>query len=318
MAASKSRNSFSKDFFGKNSILKETFWQSRRELQSSIAAVNGKPAGEQAASSTSAPTATSTPAEDDVLPHRRRKRAKELAAQQHQSQYQSQEQDQQQQGAEAYTIPLDASAQLADRAAAQTSFKRLFFTYLSLSKPRLSFLVVLTATATYSLYPVPQLLSAAATSTPSLSALTLLFLTTGTALCSASANAFNMLMEPKFDAQMTRTRNRPLVRKLISTRGATVFAVACGVVGTAADVVAEFKAGGYDPEGYTLYTYAAIQAFADAARKAGSTDPEAVAKALKEGNYETVLGSIAFNEKGDVKNPDYVMYIWKDGQYGEL
>jgi protoheme IX farnesyltransferase len=43
-----------------------------------------------------------------------------------------------------------------------------------------------------------------------------------------------MLMEPKFDAQMTRTRNRPLVRKLISPRGATVFAVACGVVGTAA------------------------------------------------------------------------------------
>ena len=86
----------------------------------------------------------------------------------------------------------------------------------------------------------------------------------------------------------------------------------------AADVVAEFKAAGYDPEGYTLYTYAAIQAFADAAKKAGSTDPEAVAKALKEGNYETVLGSIAFNDKGDVKNPEYVMYVWKDGQYGEL
>jgi protoheme IX farnesyltransferase len=241
VAASKSRNSFGKDFFGKdffgkNSILKETFWQSRRELQSSIAAVNGKAAGEQAVSSPCTPTPPSTPAEDDVLPHRRRKRAKELAAQQQQSQSQSheQEQDQQRQGTEAYPIPLDASAQLADRAASQTSFKRLFFTYLSLSKPRLSFLVVLTATATYSLYPVPQLLSAAATSTPSLSALTLLFLTTGTALCSASANAFNMLMEPKFDAQMTRTRNRPLVRKLISTRGATFFAVACGVVGTAA------------------------------------------------------------------------------------
>ena len=52
----------------------------------------------------------------------------------------------------------------------------------------------------------------------------------------------------------------------------------------AADVVAEFKASGYDPEGYTLYTYAAVQAFADAAAKAGSTDPEAVAKALKEGS----------------------------------
>ena len=87
---------------------------------------------------------------------------------------------------------------------------------------------------------------------------------------------------------------------------------------TAADVVAKFKAESYEPEGYTLYTYAAIQAYADAAAKAGSTDPEAVAKALGEGSYETVLGALAFNEKGDVKNPEYVMYVWKDGQYGEL
>lgn len=41
-------------------------------------------------------------------------------------------------------------------------------------------------------------------------------------------------MEPKYDAQMSRTRNRPLVRKLISMRGATVFAVACGVAGVGA------------------------------------------------------------------------------------
>ena len=87
---------------------------------------------------------------------------------------------------------------------------------------------------------------------------------------------------------------------------------------TAADVVAKFKAENYEPEGYTLYTYAAIQAYADAAAKAGSTDPEAVAKALGEGSYETVLGTLAFNDKGDVENPEYVMYVWKDGQYGEL
>ena len=86
----------------------------------------------------------------------------------------------------------------------------------------------------------------------------------------------------------------------------------------AAEVVERFKADGYDPEGYTLYTYAAIQAFADAAAKAGSTDPEAVAQALRENTFDTVLGTLAFDEKGDVKNPEYVMYVWKDGQYGEL
>jgi branched-chain amino acid transport system substrate-binding protein len=83
-------------------------------------------------------------------------------------------------------------------------------------------------------------------------------------------------------------------------------------------VVAEFKATGYDPEGYTLYTYAAIQAYVDAAKKAGSTDPEAVAAKLREGSYDTVLGPIAFNEKGDVKEPKYVMYQWHEGQYSEL
>ena len=86
----------------------------------------------------------------------------------------------------------------------------------------------------------------------------------------------------------------------------------------AADVVAKFKEAGYDPEGYTLYTYAAIQAYVDAAKKAGSTDPEAVAAKLREGSYDTVLGPIAFNEKGDVKDPKYVMYSWHDGNYSEL
>lgn len=230
----KSRKSFSKDFFGKNSILNDSFWQSRRELQSSIAAVkaNGSqpaPSHDATPTTTTTTSTTSTPTADDVLPHRRRKLAKQLAAQQTQTPQSPTPED-----PSAYPIPLDASARLADRAASQTSLKRLFFTYLSLSKPRLSFLVVLTATATYSLYPVPQLLSVAATSTPSLSALTLLFLTTGTALCSASANSLNMLMEPKFDAQMSRTRNRPLVRGLISPRGALVFALLTGTIGTAA------------------------------------------------------------------------------------
>jgi len=136
----------------------------------------------------------------------------------------------------AYPIPHDASSKLAHISSSlpQQSLKRMMTTYLSLSKPRLSFLVVLSATAAYSLYPVPGLLAPAATATPSLSTLTLFFLTSGTALCSASANAFNMIMEPAHDAKMSRTRNRPLVRKLISPRGAIIFAVACGVLGTGA------------------------------------------------------------------------------------
>lgn len=106
-------------------------------------------------------------------------------------------------------------------------------TFLSLSKPRLTVLVVLTAMVPYALYPVPEMLSPLTTETPSLSPLTLLFLTTGTALCSASANTLNMLYEPATDAKMSRTRNRPLVRRLLSTRAAVAFAVAAGALGTA-------------------------------------------------------------------------------------
>jgi len=136
-------------------------------------------------------------------------------------------------------LPLDASAQLASAAARHpaSSLRRTLSAMLSLSKPRLTVLVVLSAMVPYALYPVPSFLSSSAldpTLAPSLSPLTLLFLTAGTTLCSASANALNMLYEPDTDAKMTRTRTRPLVRRLLSTRAAVLFAVSCGVAGTAA------------------------------------------------------------------------------------
>ena len=131
------------------------------------------------------------------------------------------------------TMPLDASSQLSaiSTTLPATSLRRRFTTYLALSKPRLSFLMVLTTATAYSLYPVPAVLLSSTTIAPSLSALTLVFLTAGTGLCSASANALNMLMEPQHDAKMSRTRNRPLVRGLITKKGAFAFATTAGVLG---------------------------------------------------------------------------------------
>ena len=83
----------------------------------------------------------------------------------------------------------------------------------------------------------------------------------------------------------------------------------------AAPVVKKFRATGYEPEGYTLYTYAAIQAWANAANAAGSTDTGKVINALRSGQYETVLGKIGFDKVGDVTAPGYVWYEWKDGTY---
>jgi branched-chain amino acid transport system substrate-binding protein len=88
---------------------------------------------------------------------------------------------------------------------------------------------------------------------------------------------------------------------------------------TAADVVKEFKDQKVDPEGYVLYTYAAIQVWADAAKKVGSTDPKKVAAALKAtGNWPSVLGSISFDKKGDTTGGGYVFYLWKNGSYAQM
>lgn len=91
--------------------------------------------------------------------------------------------------------------------------------YTQLSKSRLTFLVVLTSMAGVAISPLPA-------SVP-----TLLATAVGTALCSASANTLNQLQEVPFDAQMVRTRMRPLVRKAIGSLHTTGFAVATGTLG---------------------------------------------------------------------------------------
>ncbi len=87
---------------------------------------------------------------------------------------------------------------------------------------------------------------------------------------------------------------------------------------TAKEVVEKFKAQGYDPEGYTLYTYAAFQVWAQAVEKAGTTDAAKVAELIHGHVYPTVLGHLSFDENGDIKNPAYVWYQWSKGQYKEV
>ncbi|MEO9336382.1 branched-chain amino acid ABC transporter substrate-binding protein [Mesorhizobium sp. SB112] len=86
----------------------------------------------------------------------------------------------------------------------------------------------------------------------------------------------------------------------------------------AKDVVEKFRAAGFEPEAYTLYSYASMQVIAQAAAAAGSNDPEAVAAAIKEkGPFKTVLGDLSFDEKGDRTDADYVVYEWRKGDDGK-
>src|SRR3954464_13663453 len=79
---------------------------------------------------------------------------------------------------------------------------------------------------------------------------------------------------------------------------------------TAKAIVEKFKAKGIDPEGYTLYPYAAMQVWAAAAGKAKTTDPKKVMETIKAGEWDTVLGKLSFDAKGDIKVIDYVVYKW--------
>ncbi len=86
----------------------------------------------------------------------------------------------------------------------------------------------------------------------------------------------------------------------------------------AAAAVKEFRDAGFEPEAYTLYSYAAVQILVDAATKAGSNDPMKVAEAAKaSGPFTTVIGDIGFDSKGDITRPDYTMYTWQKGADGK-
>ncbi len=86
----------------------------------------------------------------------------------------------------------------------------------------------------------------------------------------------------------------------------------------AADVVKRFKAKNIDPEGYVLYTYAAIQAWAQAATAAKSEETKAVSAELAKGKFKTVIGDFSFDKKGDPTLPPYTIYEWKSGKYEQL
>lgn len=85
----------------------------------------------------------------------------------------------------------------------------------------------------------------------------------------------------------------------------------------AADVVAKLLARGIDPEAYTLYSYAAVQIIQLAAEAAKSVDPQTVAAAIHSGQtFDTVVGKLAYDAKGDVTHPGYVVYEWSKSADG--
>lgn len=77
-------------------------------------------------------------------------------------------------------------------------------------------------------------------------------------------------------------------------------------------VIEQFKAKKFEPEAYTLYSYAVVEIYKQAAEAVKSTDPKKMAEYIKSGaNFKTVIGDMKYDKKGDITRPDYVMYEWK-------
>ena len=81
-----------------------------------------------------------------------------------------------------------------------------------------------------------------------------------------------------------------------------------------AALVKKFRDAKYEPAGYTLFTYAAVKVWAEAATKAKSIEAAKVAAALRAGTFDSAVGPLTYDQKGDIKNPVYDIYIWKDGK----
>jgi branched-chain amino acid transport system substrate-binding protein len=88
--------------------------------------------------------------------------------------------------------------------------------------------------------------------------------------------------------------------------------------GQAAPVVARFRESGYEPEGITLYAYGAVQVWAQAAEKAGSLELPAMIASLRQHQFDTVVGPIGFDEKGDLAAPNLIWYVCRGGTYMPL
>lgn len=88
----------------------------------------------------------------------------------------------------------------------------------------------------------------------------------------------------------------------------------------AAAIVARFRdVRKFDPQAYTLYSYAGVQIFQQAAIATNSLDPRKIAEYMRSGAvFKTVIGDISYDKKGDITRADYVTYTWRRDNDGKI
>jgi branched-chain amino acid transport system substrate-binding protein len=84
---------------------------------------------------------------------------------------------------------------------------------------------------------------------------------------------------------------------------------------SAKKVVESMRHSGFEPEGYTLLSYAAVQVWALAANKAGTVDAAKVAQTLRSQTWDTVIGPLSFDSKGDLVQQHFTWLVFKNGKF---
>ena len=105
--------------------------------------------------------------------------------------------------------------------------------------------------------------------------------------------------------------------------GQVVCAEAGGVEGEAKKSMDDFKVAfkkkfGVDVQLYAPYVYDALNTMVAAMVKAGSAEPAKYLPELGKITYQGVTGTVAFDNKGDIKNGALTLYTYKDGKREQI
>lgn len=100
----------------------------------------------------------------------------------------------------------------------------------------------------------------------------------------------------------------------------TIFSARPEVRGTAqaAEVLARFQRRGLGTRPGGVGAYAAIQVWAQAVERAGTAEIAPVAAMLHRGRFETVLGPVAFDSKGDLRESGWQWKVWSNADHVPL
>ncbi len=83
-------------------------------------------------------------------------------------------------------------------------------------------------------------------------------------------------------------------------------------------LVAGFKKSKISPDGFALYSYAALKLWVDSVNNVGAAVPSKIISHMRLATFDTPLGKVAFDNKGDIKGAAYAVYQFRNGKMVQI